>query len=81
MKFFDIVMDGSAYKVELWDRGIHREIRYENPEVYIELLKRHNFSTIEHERFMELISYYERIYGPLTGYDRLARGLKDRRNR
>lgn len=76
VNFFHLVMDGSAYKVELWDHGLHREIRYENPEVYIGVLRKYKFSTIEHERFMEFISYYERIYGPLTGYERLARGLK-----
>lgn len=74
--FFERVMDGSAYKVEFWDYGICGEVRYENPDVYVEILQRHKFSTVDHERFNQFISYYEEIYGPLSGYDRLTKALK-----
>jgi hypothetical protein len=74
-RFFETVMDGNAYKVQYWDNESQTEIRYENPDAYIGILRRHNLSTSEHETFVKFIEYYENVYGPFRGLERLAQAL------
>lgn len=79
LSFLKPLWMGSAYKVEFWNDELHGELRYDNPDVYVEILRKQKYSTVEHERFNEFVSFYEEIYGPLSGYGRLVDLLKNKR--
>ena len=75
-RLFSTVMDGVTYTIELTEKDYKKTIMYDNPKTYLKQLDNNKISTVEHDKFIELIDYYEEKYALWDNLKRIFHNIR-----